>query len=208
MSETPADPPPPARVTLRCLAGGQPPLELGRDLNGIAALPLAAKQRFWEALGPSLSEPLSSSIEGQLDAFCRGLGAPKAELARALKACRFLVREASKVDLPRAALAEDLAALGANSEAQAILLGGYEKAKAFVRAEILRAALVSHGKLLVSADWRVDSVLGTAGGARLDAQVVLLTLSYQEGERRERITLQVAPEALRELKKMCEELLG
>jgi hypothetical protein len=197
-----------ARPKLRCLAGGEAPPGLSRDIEGVAALAPAAKQRFWEALGPSLSEPLPSSVEGILDDFCRRHEAPGAGLASALKGCRFLIREASKVDLPRAALAEDLDALGIGADARAILLGGYDKAKAFVRAEILRGALVGHGKLLLRADYRVDNIVAASDGARFSAPIALVTLAYQEGQRRDQITLQMTPDALRELKKMCEEIIG
>ena len=49
-------------------------------------------------------------------------------------------------------------------------------------------------------DWRVDNVTASDRGAKLDTTVVLLTLRYRENNRVERISLQLTPEAIRELK--------
>lgn len=197
-----------ARPKLRCMRGQEGPAELLRDIEIVAALPASARRSLWEALGPSLSEPLPAPVEGLLDEFCRRHNAPGPDVARALKACRFLMREASKIDLPKEALADDLAAIGATEEVRAILLAGYERARAFVRTEILRGALVGHGKLLTRADYRIDNVVAAADGAKIHAPIALITLAYQEGERREQITLQATPDAIRELKRICEEIIG
>jgi hypothetical protein len=178
------------------------------DIGRLAALPPGARERLWEALGPSLSEPLPAPVEAVLDGFCQRHEVAGNELARVLKACRFLVREASRVDLPRAGFAADLAALGAGAEVQRVLLAGYERGKAVVRGELLHAALAAHGKVLVGVDWRVDTVAASAGGAKLQAPVVMLTLRYEDGGRQERITLQAVPEALQELRRVCDQLLG
>lgn len=193
---------------LASLPGREPPADLGADLARLARLPASARERLWEALGPSLSEPLPASVEGLLDAFCAAHGAGGDELARALKACRFLIREASRVDLPREAFVEDLARLGAPGEVQSALAAGYERGKAFVRAEMVRAALVDHGKLLLSAGYRVDTIHASADARGLQAPVVLLTLRYQEGKAEGQLTLQVLPETLRQLRALCDQILG
>ena len=198
----------PPRARLACLGGGEAPPELARDIARLAGLPRTARERLWEALGPSLSEPLPAPVEQLLDGFCRRHEVPGDELARVLKACRFLIREASRIDLPRAAFAEDLAALGAASEVQQVLLAGYERGKAAVRGELLHDALAAHGKVLTGVDWRVDTVAASTQGAKLQAPVVMLTLHYEDAGRRERITLQAVPGALEELRKVCDQLLG
>ncbi|WP_437668732.1 COMM domain-containing protein [Sorangium sp. So ce131] len=203
----------PALPRLRCLGGAPPPPELAADLRRLLELPAGARQRLWEALGPSLAEPVPAAVERLLDEFCRRHEVDAEGLARVLKACRFLVREASKRDLDRAALATDLATLTPASveegeQIQAVLLAGYEKAKAVVRREILRGALLDHGKLLAGVDWRIDTISAASRGAKIEAPVVVLTLSYQEGGRSERITLQATPEMLRELQRACAQILG
>lgn len=193
---------------LRCLGGGVAPPQIAADLAQIASLPAAAQRRLWEALGPSLGEPVPPAVERVLDEFCRRYAAPDAVVARALKACRFLIREASQLDLPRAAFAEDLAVLGAPIEVRDLLLAGYEQARAVVRAEILRGALFDHGRVLLGVDWRLDTISASSRGARLEAPVVMLTLRYQDGEEVHRLSVQAVPDALRDLQRMCAQILG
>ncbi|MGK4004052.1 COMM domain-containing protein [Sorangium sp. So ce1036] len=201
----------PAAPGLRCLGGGPPPPELAADLRRLLELSPGARQRLWEALGPSLGEPVPAAVERLLDAFCRRHDVGSEALARVLKACRFLVREASKRDLDRAALAADLAALAPGEGGdviQAILLAGYDQARALVRRELVRSALLDHGRLLTGVDWRVDTIAASSRGASIQAPVVLLTLTYQEGGQSTRLTLQATPDLLRELQRLCAEVLG
>ncbi len=196
-------------LALHALGGGPAPAGMAADLQKILLLPASARQHFWEALGPSLSEPLHPEIEAQLDQFCRVHTIDDALLAPAIKACRFLIRRAAAIDLSRALFAEDLAQLaGSAPELAAILLAGYEEGKSFVRREILRSALLDHGKLLEGVSWRVERLTTSDRGDKLDARLVSLTLRYREGEHNERITMQVLPESIAELRAMCDALLS
>jgi hypothetical protein len=187
--------------------GGQPaPAEVERDLGLVLALPPSARARFWEVLGPCLREPLPDSIEARLDAFCRAHEAPADLLARALKACRFLVWQASSRGLPREAFAADLATLSPSEELAAVLLAGYDAAGAQVRRELLRGALLDHGNVLDGVDWRVDHVATSSRGGLLREPVGVITLRYRAGAREERLTVQLVPDALRELHQACESL--
>jgi hypothetical protein len=183
------DPRAAAPITLQCLAGRSPPPELAGDLGRLARLPARAQGRLWDALGPSLREPMPREVEARLSAFCQQLGADPDELAPLLRACRFLLREAARLDLPRARFAEDLAALGADAHTAEILLAGYEKAKGVIRLEILESTLNA-----------------SQHGSALSAPVAVLTLRYQEGKEERRLTLQALPGVLEQLERACAEL--
>jgi hypothetical protein len=204
---SPADGPPP-QPRLHCLGGGEPPPSLSGDLRALSQLSPIARARLWDALGPSLAEPVPSAVEALLDEFCHKYDVPGELLARVLKACRFLLREASRLDLPRAAFAEDLSAIAGDSkDVSAFLLSGYEKAKAFVRREIVHSALVEHGKLLVGIDWRLDTINASARGSKLQIPTVLLTLRYREGSREERLTLHATLDVIKGLKQLWSEII-
>jgi len=202
-----ADPTPtPPPDTLHCLGGQPPPPEVRADLALLPRLPAPAQQQLYRVLGPCLGEAVPSSIEKAVEDFCRAFQIDDAALARALRASRFLLREAAARDLPAAAFIEDLARLGQGEALAEILMPGYEAAKAMVRREILAAALADHGKVVERVDWRVDQVVTSNRGEKLQLPVAVVTLSYREGDRRDRITLQLPPEALRELSAMCQRL--
>jgi hypothetical protein len=187
--------------------GGQPaPPDVVRDLALVLELPSPARARLWEVLGGCLVEPLPPTMEDRLDAFCRVHGASPDVLARAIKACRFLVWQAGSRALPRAVFAADLAALSSSKEISDLLLAGYDRASAQVRRELLRGALLDHGNVLEGVDWRVDQVASSSRGASLRDPVGVLTLRYRAGDKDERLTVQLGPEALRELYDACTKL--
>lgn len=206
-----SDPKPsrPEGVSLKCLGGALAPPDMAPDLRRFAGLPQAAKRQLWHALGPSLAEPVPPDVERILDAFCARHGVPDDDLARVLKACRFLLRAAVRADLDAAAFGADVDALsGGSDEIRVVLLAGYDAAKALIRREIVKNTVLDHGKLLVGADWRLDRVVSSAHGSNIGAGVAVLTLRYREGDRQERLTLHVLPDALRELRDACDRLLG
>src|SRR4051812_26918780 len=95
-------------VSLFCLDGEKAPEAIVADLRLVASLPEAARARFWDALGPALSEPVPDSVENSLDVFARAHDVHPSVLGRTLKASRFLVREASARGLDRARFEEDI----------------------------------------------------------------------------------------------------
>lgn len=173
----------------------------------VTRMPEAARRQLYRVLGPCLVEPVPSAAEERLDAFCRELGVADDELARALRACRFLLRHAAMADLSAAQFVEDLGRLGDTGAVEAALLSGYDAAKKVVRDEIARGALADHGKVVERIDWRVDHVTTSNRGDNLSLPVTVLTIGYREGGRRDRITLQLLPEELRQLRAMCDRLL-
>ncbi len=194
---------------LRCLDGGGAPPEITADLRLVATLPQPARRALWTALGPSLREPLVPAVETQLDDFCRRHGVNDDDLARVLKACRFLVREAAKRDLPLPAFLEDVAALaGAESETALVLASGYEKARALLRRDMLGEALRAQGTVLTGIHWRLDTIRASSTGIRASADVALVTLEHLEGDKAGRLVLHLPLAEVEALKRVCEEILG
>ena len=202
----------PADTPLHTLGGQPAPADIARDLALVLDLPPSARARLWEVLGPCLVEPLPDTMEGRLDAFCRAHQAHPEMLASALKACRFLLWQAGSRGVPKDRFAEDLASLAGGDDAAQpigeILLAGYDAAVSQVRSELLRGALLDHGNVLEGVDWRVDQVATSSRGGVLRAPVGVLTLRYRAGGKEERLTVQLVPEALRELHRACESLAG
>lgn len=193
---------------LRCLDGGCAPPEIAADLRLVAALPEPARRALWTALGPSLQEPLVPVVETQLDDFCRRHAVNDGDLARVLKACRFLVREAAKRDLPLTVFMEDVTALaGAESETSLVLASGYEKARALLRRDMLGEALRAQGTVLTGIHWRLDTIRASSTGVRASADVALMTLEYLEGDRAGRLVLHLPLTEVEALKRACEEIL-
>ncbi len=198
----------PRAPRLHCLGGAEAPAWLSGDTASAAALPEAARRELWGALGPSLADPVTKEVEQTLEAFSVKHGLPRPKLAAVIKAGRFLVRSAASHDTSREDFTRDLAALtGGDEAAMRVLLAGFEKGKAFVRKELQRRAVTSHGRLLSDVDWRVDRIMGTADGEPLGADVVTLTLHYSEGDEKGRLSVQVTGDMLEKLKGICERFV-
>lgn len=201
--------PTPTLPKLRSLGGAAPPAEILRDAEQALELPPRLRERFWDILGPCLAEPLPRELEADLDRLCAEHALAPDALARALKACRFLVRSAAAHDLDGRAFAEDLALLAGGSPRLAnLLLPGYEAARAVVRSELARTALHDHGKVIEGIDWRIDVITASSQAAKLRAPLAVITLRYREGDDRDRITLNATPEVLETLRELCDRMLG
>jgi len=199
----------PGPIPLSCLRGGAAPPDLGDDLRRMLRLPSEAAHALWQVLAPSLADKLTKEQEQLLDLFCAAYRIDDDDLARVLKACRFLVREGARIDLPAQALGEDIDRVCPDAPlVKELLLAGYETAKAQLRHDVLRAALADHGNLLIGAKWRLDAVQATEQATGLRSPVALLTLVYRDGPETKRLTLQVLPDMMGELKGICEQVLG
>jgi hypothetical protein len=194
---------------LRSLGGAPPPPGLEDDLRLVSSFPPAALAALWSVLGPCLTEPIPREMNRRLDDFARVHGVDGDALARGVRGCRSLVRSAALLDLPAASLVEDAMALaGDDAPVAALLLRGYDAAKAQIRAVAITAALGDHGRVLDGIDWRLDQVVASSAGGLLRFPVAVMTLRCRSGGREERITVQASPERLRELQILCDTLLG
>jgi hypothetical protein len=196
-----------APLQLRCLRGKPTPAGLASDVRGLTRLPDAAREALWSVLGPCLAEPPGADAESMLDAFCRTHRLRRDDLATAIKACRFLLREAAGAGVARGVFVQDLRALcGKDDVIEQFFVAGYDAACNVVRQEVLQGTLADHGKLLMGVDWRLDSVQASNRGSKMRVPVALLTLRYREGDETKRITLQVLPETLRQLTQTLTEI--
>jgi hypothetical protein len=196
-----------APLRLYSLGGGEPPPDLGSDLERVARMPPDALQKFWQVLAPSLADVITKETEELLDLFCAAYKVNEEELGRTIRACRFVIREGAQRDVPAEAVAEDLERLCPGQPlVRDILLAGYDAAKVQLRRDIIGAALADHGKLLVGVKWRLDAVQASERGVKMQVPVVMLTLHYREGAEAGRITLQALPDMMQELRTACEKL--
>src|SRR3954467_10817737 len=117
-----APPPPRLPPPLHCLGGRPAPPDISADLTLVTTLPSRARDQLWEVLGPCLSEPMPRDLDPRIDRFCALHEIEGAVLARALKACRFLLRQASARDLGRELFAADVERLGGERSVGELLL--------------------------------------------------------------------------------------
>ena len=195
-------------LRLFCLGGGDAPPELSADLLRLRSLPAEALQGIWRVLTPSMAETITPETESLLDDFCAAHAIDEDDLARAVKGCRFLIREAAQRELTADALAEDLERLCPDEPlVKELVLAGYEPARKQIRREMIKAAVSDHGKMLVGVRWRVDTIQASEGGAKLRTPVAMLTLHYREGAETGQVTLQALPDMVEELSDVCKKVL-
>jgi hypothetical protein len=196
-------------LVLECLGGEPAPPALAADLSLLARLPAEALQKLWQVLTPSLAEPLTKQAEETLDLFCGAFRIDADLLGRVVKACRFVIREAALRDLPAPALGRDLEALCPGDHlVKELLLVGYEPARANVRLGATKSAVADHGKLLTGMKWRLDSVRASEQAPSLATPVAIMTFQYLKGTETGRVTFQVLPDMLGELRAACDKMLG
>ena len=195
-----------ASAELVCLGGRPAPEFLGDDMALLLSLPEDAQRAFWEVLGPCLSEPLDQNIDRIIDSFAKRYDVRGSEIARALRSARLLVLEAARGNAEKHVLAADITTIaGENAERlRSILLEGYEDVRQKLRAEIVSKSITDYGRLLLGMDWRIDQIATSQRGL-VDTPIALLTLTFQEGEERKRLTLHAELPVLEALQKSLAE---
>jgi hypothetical protein len=194
-------------IKLRCLAGEPGPPELGDHLRRLRDLPERALREIWTAIDASLDDPVTKDTEQKLDAFSARHELSTAELGEVLKACRFLVLAAARLNATREHFAADLDDLtGGHGLTREILLPGFDRAKARVRQAILRATIEEHHKLVVDVGWQLERVVASDRAERMDVALAALTFRYREGNEDKRITLHLLPDGVRALAAACQRI--
>lgn len=184
---------------------------MAADLRRLTELPEVAQRHLWEALGPSLAEPIPPEVEQRLTEFCRRFDADDAALARVLKASRHLLRAAAAADLDRALFAEDVARLAGEADAprvSSLLLAGYDAAKALIRGEIAQRTLADHEGLASAVDYRVEQIVSSTHGDNLRLRVLALTFRTSRGGHEERVSVRLGPAQIEDLLRACEKARG
>jgi len=195
----------PPEIRLNCCQNRPVPQPVVEGWKQFLGFPEKAMNSFWGILRPALMQPANPNNRQRIESFCGDYGLAENNVVAALRSCDFLMRQAAVLDMDATPFRQDLAALSEGDEQGAeVILSQYEGAKADLRKVIIQESLADHGKVLVGIDWRADNVTASDRGANLSTTVVLLTLRYRDANRTERITLQLTPEAMKELKLFCD----
>ena len=68
-------------------------------------------------------------------------------------------------------------------------------------------ALGEHGNVFGGVSWRVDTIGSTNHCKALGVPVAMVTLHYREGNDTKRLTLQMVPDMVGELREACDAML-
>lgn len=199
-------------ASLLCLDGAPADEGLLKRWDLFLSLPHAARDNVWDVLRPILARYPDEDIRSQAVRLAKAHEVATEHLGMALQACQLLVSRASERNLDAAAFGGDLLALSGDhpqgEHARDILLQSYAVARQEVRQHLAHETVLSHGKLATGIDWRVDRVVSSSQCRILDLSLPLLTINYQEGSRKERITLQLSNEVVVQLQSFCNTLLA
>lgn len=194
-------------IRLRCLNGHPAPTPVAEGWRRFLQFPAAARSGFWDVLDPAIKDPANPRNMQRVQDFCNDHGLEKEEALAAVQSCDFLLRQAIVLNLTKQEFSQDLSALSEDRLEEAeIISSHYDSVKTELRNAIIQMSLADHGKVLVGMDWRVDNITASDRGTQLDTSVVFLTLRYRDGDRLGRITLQLTPEALNQLKQFTDRL--
>jgi len=195
----------PPKIILKCCRDRPAPHAVVEGWKQFLGFPEKAMNSFWGILRPALIQPTNPSNRQKIESFCNDYGLKETDVVAALRSCDFLLRQAAALDMDATPFRQDLSALSEGIEqGTEVILSQYDGAKADLRKAIIQESLADHGKVLAGIDWRVDNVTASDRGTKLNTKVVLLTLRYRDANRTERITLQLTPEAMKELKLFCD----
>ncbi|MBW2525280.1 MAG: hypothetical protein JRI23_13935 [Deltaproteobacteria bacterium] len=212
MSEPPTDQPPTAdpatQPLLHCLDGEPAPPDLGESLRRLLHLPAELQPKLPEILRPSLEPMAPDQLDSRIARLCRRFELQPEQIGPGVKAAVFLFRQGAVFDVDAAELEEDLRAVIGKQQVVDLLLPIYREVFPELRREIAMATITAHGKVLTNVEWRLDTLGSSSRGRKINIPVALVTLQYQDGPEARQITLQMMPDAVAGLRKVCDHLLN
>ena len=197
-----------ADVALRALDGKAAPPKLGADLEHLGGFPGAAKKDFWNALGPSLDEPINQEAEHALEAYCQRHGLDDVILAKVISASRFLIRESARRALSEGDVEADIRALvGDRKDIVQSLASGYRAGLAHLTKGFAARSVAAHGGVLRQVDWRLERVIASNEARHLDFPIAFMALTTDGPKGARSTSLQLDMPSVLKLKQACEGIL-
>jgi len=206
MQETsdPADKPP----GLNCFEGQPAPPIVTEGWKQLSAFPRQVLEPFWLLLAPAVMNPGNPANQELMALFCKENDISPESMLAAMGCCELLLKQAAALDLPEDLFQQDLETLAGGKTDDLVQFVGkrFPGAMKGLRQQIFMDTLSTHGKVMTSLDWRLDRVQHSSKGNRLNTDIVMLTLHYQDGGKGDKITLQLTQEAAKKLKTFCSRL--
>ncbi len=193
-------------AALRALGGKLAPPKLGPDLRKLRDFSSEAKREIWNALGPSLDEPMTAAAEVALSEYCRRHALDDVVLAAVISAARFLVRESARQRLSQSDFEDDVRDLSKDSGVVQALGVGYRKALAHLSAGFAARSVAAHGRVLRQIDWRLERVVASSEARVLDVPVARITLTTDGPEGVSSVSLQLDLTTVQKLREACEAI--
>ena len=188
-------------VSLHVLGGGPATEAIRTGWATYQALPEPVQTALWGLIASGLVRAGDPRVQEEVRAFCEAHAIDEERLAPALQTCGLLLGQAAALGVARADFRQDLETLSdGNSQGHETVLGRYDAILGGVRESMVVGSLADHGKVLIGLDWRVDRVSASSRAARLDTDVIYLTLRYREGDSVDRVTLQLSTKGVRDLR--------
>ena len=202
-------------ILLFAFDGKPAPDELLPALRGLCTLSATVRAELGALLGPCLEPLPEEQLDNRIGRICRRHELDPRVLGPGFKAAVLLFRTAVAVACTPAELGQDLRALdalegasGDGATLESLLLPVFEEAYPAMRMQIVRDSIAAHGRVLTGVEWRIDTLGASNRGRKLEVPVALMTFAYQEGTRSERFTVQMLPDAVAQLREICDHLLN
>jgi hypothetical protein len=189
--------------------GKAAPEELAPALRGLLELPAEVRGELGPLLGPCLEPMPDDQLDNRIARICRRHELDPRVAGPGFKGVALLFRSAAAVACEPEQLSQDLRALdiAVGDALDALLLPLYQEAYPQLRMQIVRDSIAAHGRVLTNIEWRVDTLGASNRGRKLEVPVALMTFAYQEAGRNDRFTMQLLPDAVVQLRDICDHLL-
>lgn len=193
---------------LFCLDGETAPDEVLAAISALAGEDARALAKLPELVAACLDVAADDQREARIARITRRDQLDASVMGPAARAVIFLLENAAAMNLDRVRFEADLASAGAPPLAIEPLLDLFDAVIGELRANIARATIAAHGPVVTGIEWRIDTVGSSSRGRQLDVPIALVTFEYRNGDKQDRFTLQMLPDAVQGLRAICDHLLG
>ena len=185
---------------LHCLGKEPAPSPVVQGWSRYLELPPDAQVGIWKIVVDAIAHPEDDRSEERVQALCGVFDLELGNVVQAALSAQFMLANSCATGLDQKAFQEDLVVLSDGEHTGIeIIASRYETVRSELQNLELFRTLAAHDKVLKDVSWRMDKVVSSNRGYHAEADVIFLTLEYQEGTDTSRITLQLAPEGLASL---------
>jgi hypothetical protein len=197
-------------VPLRIIGGASSPPGLADDLLRLLALSTEAQGEFWMVLAAYLQPSLDKAAQTAIVEYCERHELTSEQIAPVVKGVRFLCQEVASSGAPPDDLLADLEALLSADDAKELaelVVPWLEDFLPKLRDNLALQAVADHGKVVLGTHWRVDRITSSSRAKNMGTSVAVVTFTYQDGDRIDRVTLHLLPDQVDALRKSADEML-
>ena len=194
-------------IKLRCYGGNPIPDQVLKDWLLFCELDEKIQYNIWNLIKSIVYGQSSEQLKSEISEFCNKFYIEEKKLTRSLGLLTHMLQQATKYDLSKNDIENDFLILKKLKHGEVDdIITGYVEVKNEIKIKFINNTLLSHGKLIVGVDWKIENIEASNDAFNIHIPVVTLTFRYREGDDSNRISLRMTTDTIEQLQSALSEI--